>query len=69
MYPNSQGGGRFCRAEEVRVIEVSSTAVVGFEELWCQQGWDASPGLTRAVDVGSINLVDSSVVQSSEGLF
>jgi len=45
------------------VIEVASTAWVECEELRGQQGRDASPGLS-IMDVRSMKLVDSSVVQS-----
>ena len=45
------------------MIEVASTAWVECEELRCQQGRDASPGLS-VMDVLSMKLVDGSVVQS-----
>ena len=45
------------------MIEVASTAWVECEELRCQQGRDASPGLS-VMDVLAMKLVDSSVVQS-----
>ena len=45
------------------MIEVASTAWVECEELRCQQGRDASPGLS-IMDVLSMKLVDGSVVQS-----
>ena len=64
VYRKLQGrGGRLHCADDVRVIEVLSTALVGFEELRCQQGWDAKPG-PGVMDVRSMKLVDSSVVQS-----
>ena len=64
MYRNLQGGGgRLHLADDVRVIEVSSTALVGFEELRCQQGRDAKPG-PGVMNVRSTKLVGSSVVQT-----
>ena len=45
------------------MIEVASTAWVECEELRCQQGRDASPGLS-VMGVLSMKLVDGSVVQS-----
>ena len=45
------------------MIEVASTAWVECEELRCQQGRDASPGLS-VMDVLAMKLVDGSVVQS-----
>jgi len=60
---NRRGEGRVHRADKVWVIEVSSTAVVGSEELGVQQSLDASlkPGI---VDVDFSEFVDSSVVCS-----
>ena len=55
--------GRIHRADEVRVIEVSSTAVVRAEELGVQQYLDASLKF-GIVDVDSSEFVDGSVVRS-----
>ena len=46
------------------MIEVASTSWVECEELRCQQGRDASPGLSVMDVFLAMKLVDSSVVQS-----